>query len=171
MSARKAAKKAVSKKKRQLVDSYVALAKALGYTRQQVDNWKKDPRYKDEVPQPEANGKHDVASWKTFIKRHNLRGDEVSEDVLLKRRKEELAIASQEFKLERERGKYVEREAVAKSYKENLSILFRELRRRFESTAPPQYKGQPESECAQINRRELDELQEQMHERAKRITE
>ena len=48
--------------------SYVALAGILGASRQSVHAWSK----RRDAPKPAANGLHDVAAWREFMRRNDL---------------------------------------------------------------------------------------------------
>ena len=52
--------------------NYVELAAILGITRQSINTWKK----RKEAPKPAANGLHDVAAWREFMRRNELKGGE-----------------------------------------------------------------------------------------------
>jgi hypothetical protein len=52
--------------------SYVELSAILGVTRQSLNNWKK----RKDAPKPAANGLHDVAAWREFMRRNDLKGGE-----------------------------------------------------------------------------------------------
>lgn len=53
------------------------LAKALGTTRRAMQDWRKDPRYRDDCPLDRADGRHEIAAWLQFMVRHGLkRADE-----------------------------------------------------------------------------------------------
>ena len=52
--------------------SYVELAAILGISRQSVNAWKK----RKDAPKPAANGLHDVAAWREFMRRNDLKGGE-----------------------------------------------------------------------------------------------
>ena len=55
--------------------SYVELAAVLGVTRQSINTWKK----RKDAPKPAANGLHDVAAWREFMRRNDLKGGEIAE--------------------------------------------------------------------------------------------
>jgi hypothetical protein len=53
-----------------LAENYVELAKILRVTRRTIQNWRKRP----DAPKPDANGFHNVAAWREFMRRAKLAG-------------------------------------------------------------------------------------------------
>ena len=53
--------------------SYVELAAILVASRQTLNTWKK----RKDAPKPASNGLHDVAAWREFMRRNELKGGEV----------------------------------------------------------------------------------------------
>lgn len=72
---KKKAKKAA--KPETWLSSMDALGKALGVTRQTIDQWKK--QFHD-APSPRQNGGHSLEQWQAFVNRHNLKGAEGPQD-------------------------------------------------------------------------------------------
>ncbi len=53
--------------------SWDELGDRLGVTRRAIQEWRKDPRYRDDCPPDRADGRKDVAAWAAFIQRHGLK--------------------------------------------------------------------------------------------------
>lgn len=174
----KAAKKVAKKKAvvaAERVVNYVRsladLAEALGYSRRQVQNWRKDPRYVDVLPKSRADGRYSVVEWKRFVEEQGLRGDEENEDLELKREQMRLKNAREQFRLERDRGEWVRREVVAEGLTRNLSKLFVELHRVFVNELPGRLRGLSETEISRVCAEELTRMTERAEEQAKQLTE
>ena len=52
-----------------VAENYVELAKLLGVTRRTLQNWRK----RADAPKPAANGFHEVAAWREFMRAHELK--------------------------------------------------------------------------------------------------
>ena len=79
------------------VRNFVELAEALKVTRQTINGWKKF----EDAPKPEANGLHDVAKWREFMRQRGLKGGEETPDLqqALKARKLLAEVEERELRL------------------------------------------------------------------------
>lgn len=55
------------------VSTWDDLGKALGVSRRAIQDWRKDPRYRDHCPPDRADGRHEVAAWLNFMVRFRLK--------------------------------------------------------------------------------------------------
>ena len=80
------------------VPNMVELAAVLGVSRQSLNQWKK----RKDAPKPAANGLHEVAQWREFMKRHDLKGSTtvVDEETALRARKLLAEVEERELKVE-----------------------------------------------------------------------
>jgi hypothetical protein len=90
------------------VASYVELGVVLGVTRQTLHAWKK----RKDAPKPASNGLHEVAAWREFMRRHDLKGGEqpagdADMESALKARKLLAEVEERELRLGIRRGDYV----------------------------------------------------------------
>ena len=87
------------------VRNFVELAAALKVTRQTINGWKKF----EDAPKPAANGLHDVAQWREFMRQRGLKGGEETPDVqqALKARKLLAEVEERELRLAVKRGEFV----------------------------------------------------------------
>src|SRR5438477_12583188 len=92
------------------VRNFVELAAALKVTRQTVNGWKKF----EDAPKPAANGLHDVAQWREFMRRRGLKGGEEMPDIqqALKARKLLAEVEERELRLSVKRGEFIPIEQV-----------------------------------------------------------
>lgn len=90
--------------------NFVELAAILGVTRQAVHTWKR----MEGAPQAAANGLHDVAAWREFMRSKGLKGGEPSSDIetSLKARKLLAEVEERELRLAVRRGELIEVEKV-----------------------------------------------------------
>lgn len=89
-----------------IAENFVELATILGVTRQAIHSWK---RMKG-APEPAANGLHDVAAWREFMRANGLKGGEPVTDVetSLKARKLLAEVEERELRLAVRRGELIE---------------------------------------------------------------
>ena len=125
--------------------SYVELAAILGVTRQSLNTWKK----RKDAPKPAANGLHDVAAWREFMRRHDLKGGVIdsSGDIesSLKARKLLAEVEERELRLGIRRGDYVAVEEVRQTWTELVAQATAMLRKKFEQELPPIIATSPRS--------------------------
>jgi hypothetical protein len=143
--------------------SYVELAAILGVTRQSINNWKK----RKDAPQPAANGLHDVAAWREFMRRNELKGGAVAEpgdiESSLKARKLLAEVEERELRLGIKRGDYVAVEEVRQSWTELVAQATSMLRKKFEQELPPILSGLDATGIQEESRRAIDEVLTILH--------
>ena len=145
--------------------SYVELAGILGISRQSITTWKK----RKDAPKPAANGLHDVAEWRGFMKSHNLKGTEaLAQDATelsnsLKARKLLAEVEEREFRLKVRQGDYFEVEEVRTVWTELIAKATAMLRKKFEQELPPVLTGLSAIEIQDENRRAIDEVLTMLH--------
>ena len=143
--------------------SYVELAAILGVTRQSINNWKK----RKDAPKPAANGLHDVAEWREFMRRHDLKGSETTEpgdiESSLKARKLLAEVEERELRLGIKRGDYVAVEEVRQAWTELVAQATSMLRKKFEQELPPILSGLDATGIQEEARRAIDEVLTILH--------
>jgi hypothetical protein len=143
--------------------SYVELAAILGITRQSLNNWKK----RKDAPKPAANGMHDVAAWREFMRRNDLKGSEVAEpgdiESSLKARKLLAEVEERELRLGIRRGDYVAVEEVRQAWTEFVAQATSMLRKKFEQELPPILSGLDATGIQEEARRAIDEVLTILH--------
>ena len=143
--------------------SYVELAAILGVTRQSINNWKK----RKDAPNSAANGLHDVAAWREFMRRNELKGGEVAEpgdiESSLKARKLLAEVEERELRLGIKRGDYVAVEEVRQSWTELVAQATSMLRKKFEQELPPILSGLDATGIQEESRRAIDEVLTILH--------
>ena len=143
--------------------SYVELAAILGITRQSLNNWKK----RKDAPKPAANGMHDVAAWREFMRRNDLKGSEVAEpgdiESSLKARKLLAEVEERELRLGIRRGDYVAVEEVRQAWTEFVAQATSMLRKKFEQELPPILSGLDATGIQEEARRAMDEVLTILH--------
>jgi len=143
--------------------SYVELAAILGVTRQSINNWKK----RKDAPKPAANGLHDVAQWREFMRRHELKGSETTEpgdiESSLKARKLLAEVEERELRLGIKRGDYVAVEEVRQAWTELVAQATSMLRKKFEQELPPILSGLDATGIQEESRRAIDEVLTILH--------
>jgi len=119
--------------------NYSELADALGVSRQAIHSWRK----MDGAPQANANGTHDVAAWREFIKAKDLKSGEPSTDLesSLKARKLLAEVMEREFRLKVKQGEFVPVEEVKTRWAYHVGQAVALLRKRFENELPPILSG------------------------------
>ncbi|MFZ9938597.1 MAG: hypothetical protein ACO3JG_16290 [Luteolibacter sp.] len=145
--------------------SYVELAAVLGVTRQSINTWKK----RKDAPKPAANGLHDVAAWREFMRRNDLKGGEPatqeSADIesSLKARKLLAEVEERELRLGIKRGDYVAVEEVRQTWTEFVAQATSMLRKKFEQELPPILSGLDATGIQEESRRAIDEVLTILH--------
>jgi DNA-binding CsgD family transcriptional regulator len=143
--------------------SYVELAAILGVTRQSINTWKK----RKDAPKPAANGLHDVAAWREFMRRHDLKGGVVDStgdiESSLKARKLLAEVEERELRLGIRRGDYVAVEEVRQTWTELVAQATSMLRKKFEQELPPILSGLDATGIQEEARRAIDEVLTILH--------
>ena len=143
--------------------SYVELAAILGVTRQSLNNWKK----RKDAPKPASNGLHDVAAWREFMRRNDLKGGEIEQpgdiESSLKARKLLAEVEERELRLGIKRGDYVAVEEVRQAWTEFVAQATSMLRKKFEQELPPILSGLDATGIQDEARRAMDEVLTILH--------
>ena len=145
--------------------SYVELAAILGITRQSINTWKK----RKDAPKAAANGSHDVAAWREFMRRNDLKGGEpLNKDAAdiessLKARKLIAEVEERELRLGIRRGDYVAVEEVRQIWTEFVAQATSMLRKKFEQELPPILSGLDATGIQEESRRAIDEVLTILH--------
>jgi muramidase (phage lysozyme) len=145
--------------------SYIELAAILGATRQSVHAWKK----RKDAPKAAANGLHDVAAWREFMRRNDLKGGEpASQDAAdietsLKARKLLAEVEERELRLGIRRGDFVAVEEVRQTWTEFVAQATAMLRKKFEQELPPILSGLDATSIQEESRRAIDEVLTILH--------
>ena len=145
--------------------SYVELAAILGISRQSVNAWKK----RKDAPKPAANGLHDVAAWREFMRRNDLKGGEpLAQDAAdletsLKARKLLAEVEERELRLGIRRGDFVAVEEVRQTWTEFVAQATAMLRKKFEQELPPILSGLDATGIQEEARRAIDEVLTILH--------
>ncbi len=145
--------------------SYVELAAILGITRQSINTWKK----RKDAPKAAANGSHDVAAWREFMRRNDLKGGEpLNKDAAdiessLKARKLLAEVEERELRLGIRRGDYVAVEEVRQIWTEFVAQATSMLRKKFEQELPPILSGLDATGIQEEARRAIDEVLSILH--------
>ena len=143
--------------------SYVELAAILGVTRQSLNNWKK----RKDAPKPSSNGLHDVAAWREFMRRNDLKGGQIEQpgdlESSLKARKLLAEVEERELRLGIRRGDYVAVEEVRQTWTELVAQATSMLRKKFEQELPPILSGLDATGIQEEARRAIDEVLTILH--------
>ena len=136
--------------------NFVELAEFLGATRQSITTWKK----RKDAPQAAANGLHDVAAWREFMKRHDLKGAEPGTDfdTALRARKLLAEVEERELKVAVRKGLYVAMEDVRQEWTRIAGRVTSLLRNKFENELPPILSGLDATGIQEENRKAIDEV-------------
>ena len=145
--------------------NFVELAEFLGATRQSITTWKK----RKDAPQAAANGLHDVAAWREFMKRHDLKGAEPGTDfdTALRARKLLAEVEERELKVAVRKGLYVTVEEVRRTWTTQIGRATALLRNKFESELPPILSGLDATGIQEECRKAIDEVLTLLHEGGK----
>ena len=122
-----------------LAANYNELAEALGVTRQAIHSWRK----LEGAPEANANGTHEVAAWREFVKQRGLKNEDDMTDVesSLKARKLLAEVMEREFRLQVKQGEYVLLEDVKTRWAYHVGQAVALLRKRLEQEIPPILSG------------------------------
>ena len=145
--------------------NYVELSVILGVTRQSINTWKK----RKDAPKPAANGLHDVAAWREFMRRNDLKGgepltpDAADIETSLKARKLLAEVEERELRLGIKRGDFVAVEEVRQAWTEFVAQATSMLRKKFEQELPPILSGVDATGIQEEARRAIDEVLTILH--------
>lgn len=144
--------------------SYVELGSILGASRQSVHAWGK----RKDAPKPAANGLHDVAAWREFMRRNDLkpsaRGREPADlESSLKARRLLADVEERELRLGVKRGEYVAVEDVRLMWTGSVARATAMLRKKFEQELPPILSGLDATGIQEEARRAIDEVLSMLH--------
>ena len=142
--------------------NFVDLADILGVTRQSITSWRK----RKDAPEAAANGLHDVAAWREFMKRHDLKGSTpvADEETALRARKLLAEVEERELKVAVRKGLYVSVEQVRQEWTMLVGRAKALLRNKFESELPPILSGLDATGIQEENRKAIDEVLAILHE-------
>ena len=145
--------------------NYVELSVILGVTRQSINTWKK----RKDAPKPAANGLHDVAAWREFMRRNELKGGELATpdaadiETSLKARKLLAEVEERELRLGIKRGDFVAVEEVRQAWTELVAQATSMLRKKFEQELPPILSGLDATGIQEEARAAIDEVLTILH--------
>jgi hypothetical protein len=145
--------------------NYVELSVILGVTRQSVNTWKK----RKDAPKPAPNGLHDVAAWREFMRRNDLKGGQASTpdaadiETSLKARKLLAEVEERELRLGIKRGDFVAVEEVRQAWTELVAQATSMLRKKFEQELPPILSGLDATGIQEEARAAIDEVLTILH--------
>jgi hypothetical protein len=123
-----------------LASNFNELSEILGVSRQAIHSWKKFP----DSPKPNANGTHEVAAWREFMSRRNLKGGGAiaqDEESGLRARKLLAEVMEREHRLLVKQGEYVPLEEVQTRWAYHVGQAAALLRKRLENELPPVLSG------------------------------
>lgn len=143
------------------VPNMVELASVLGVSRQSLNQWKK----RKDAPKPAANGLHEVAQWREFMKRHDLKGSTavVDEETALRARKLLAEVEERELKVAVRKGQYVSIEEVRLEWTSLVGKATALLRNKFENELPPILSGLDATAIQEECRKAIDEVLSTLH--------
>ena len=143
------------------VPNMVELAAVLGVSRQSLNQWKK----RKDAPKPAANGLHEVAQWREFMKRHDLKGSTavVDEETALRARKLLAEVEEREIKVAVRKGQYVSIEEVRLEWTSLVGKATALLRNKFENELPPILSGLDATAIQEECRKAIDEVLSTLH--------
>jgi transcriptional regulator with XRE-family HTH domain len=143
------------------VPNMVELAAVLGVSRQSLNQWKK----RKDAPKPAANGLHEVAVWREFMKRHDLKGSNtvVDEETALRARKLLAEVEERELKVAVRKGQYVSIEEVRLEWTSLVGKATALLRNKFENELPPILSGLDATAIQEECRKAIDEVLSTLH--------
>lgn len=142
--------------------SLVELAEILGVTRRTLNNWKK----LEGAPQAMPNGDWNVADWREFVRRHDLKGSDTNQgpdDAALKARKLLAEVEEKELKIAVLKGQYVSVDTVREEWIGLVAHATSILRAKFENELPPILSGLDASGIQQECRKAIDEVLLALH--------
>jgi hypothetical protein len=136
------------------------LAAILGVSRQLLNAWKK----RKDAPKAAANGTHDVATWREFMRRNDLKGgepatqDAADVETSLKARKLLAEVEERELRLGIKRGDFVAIDEVRQAWTELVAQAASMLRKKFEQELPPILSGLDATGIQEEARAAIDEV-------------
>ena len=136
------------------------LAVILGVSRQLLNAWKK----RKDAPKAAANGTHDVAAWREFMRRNDLKGgepatqDAADVETSLKARKLLAEVEERELRLGIKRGDFVAVDEVRQAWTELVAQAASMLRKKFEQELPPILSGLDATGIQEEARAAIDEV-------------
>ena len=136
------------------------LAAILGVSRQLLNAWKK----RKDAPKAAANGTHDVAAWREFMRRNDLKGgepatqDAADVETSLKARKLLAEVEERELRLGIKRGDFVAIDEVRQAWTELVAQAASMLRKKFEQELPPILSGLDATGIQEEARAAIDEV-------------
>ena len=136
------------------------LAAILGVSRQLLNAWKK----RKDAPKAAANGMHDVAAWREFMRRNDLKGgepatqDAADVETSLKARKLLAEVEERELRLGIKRGDFVAVDEVRQAWTELIAQAASMLRKKFEQELPPILSGLDATGIQEEARAAIDEV-------------
>jgi hypothetical protein len=133
----------------------------LGVSRQSLNQWKK----RKDAPKPAANCLHEVAQWREFMKRHDLKGSTtvVDEETALRARKLLAEVEERELKVAVRKGQYVSIEEVRLEWTSLVGKATALLRNKFENELPPILSGLDATAIQEECRKAIDEVLRTLH--------
>ena len=111
----------------------VELSEILGVSRKTIDRWRKLKG----SPKPCSDGRHNVAKWRDFVRKHDLKEPDSPEDEELKTRKLLAEVKQAEIKLKVMEGTYVAIEKVREVWTAHIGQVRQILESRFLNELPP----------------------------------
>jgi hypothetical protein len=141
------------------------LAAILGVSRQLLNAWKK----RKDAPKAAANGMHDVAAWREFMRRNDLKGgepatqDAADVETSLKARKLLAEVEERELRLGIKRGDFVAIDEVRQAWTELVAQAASMLRKKFEQELPPILSGLDATGIQEEARAAIDEVLTILH--------
>ena len=108
-------------------------ADILGVARQTINKWRKIKG----SPKPCSDGRHNVAKWRDFVRKHDLKEPDSPEDEELKTRKLLAEVKQAEIKLKVMEGTYVAIEKVREVWTAHIGQVRQILESRFLNELPP----------------------------------
>jgi hypothetical protein len=142
--------------------NFVELAEILGVSRQALGHW----RRRKDAPKAAANGLHEVAAWREFMRQHNLKGSEVpatDEEASLKARKLLAEVEERELRLAVKRELYVPLDVVRQEWTTRVGRAVSLLRNKFEAELPPILSGLDAVGIQDECRKAIDEVMAILH--------
>jgi hypothetical protein len=125
-----------------------------------LNAWKK----RKDAPKAAANGSHDVAAWREFMRRNDLKGGEPSTqdaadvETSLKARKLLAEVEERELRLGIKRGDFVAIDEVRQAWTELVAQAASMLRKKFEQELPPILSGLDATGIQEEARAAIDEV-------------
>ena len=127
------------------------LADILGVARQTINKWRKIKG----SPKPCSDGRHNVAKWRDFVRKHDLKEPDSPEDEELKTRKLLAEVKQAEIKLKVMEGTYVAIENMDRPYRTSTANLGKQIFKRASANSyNPRYRTNS-GEIAGGTRRDL----------------